>query len=269
MEKTKSIFAVLTLSFFIICSTQLRIDMEKKASAKTKTPTYTNSTSKEKVIPKRSTATSTKKSTAGVKKEKVTTASAASVKKTQVSKTSTAKKKTSTAKTSKAKSTAKTTAKKTASTKAKKTTSTKKSASTSRRTATPSRGGRTTYSPGKAGQVIEYAKNFMGVKYVFGGASSSGFDCSGFTMYVFKSIGVDLPHSATGQSKMGTPVGRDELKLGDLVFFETYKKGISHVGIYVGNGSFIEASSSRGIAVTSLSSSYYAPRYKGAVRILQ
>ncbi len=268
MEKTKSIFAVLTLSFFIICSTQLRIDMEKKASAKAKTPTYTSSTSKEKVIPTRSTATSTKKSTAGVKKEKVATASAASVKKTQVSKTSAAKKKTSTAKTSTAKSTAKTTAKKTASTKAKKTTSTKKSASTSR-TTTPSRGGRTTYSPEKAGQVIEYAKNFMGVKYVFGGASSSGFDCSGFTMYVFKSIGVDLPHSATSQSKMGTPVGRDELKPGDLVFFETYKKGISHVGIYVGNGSFIEASSSRGIAVTSLSSSYYAPRYKGAVRILK
>lgn len=127
----------------------------------------------------------------------------------------------------------------------------------------------TSVSSEKAHEIINYAKQFMGVKYVFGGASPSGFDCSGFTMYVFQHFGISLPHSAKSQAAMGTAVSKSNLIPGDLVFFETYQKGISHVGIYIGNGNFIEASSSRGIAITSLSSSYYKNRYMGATRILK
>jgi cell wall-associated NlpC family hydrolase len=121
----------------------------------------------------------------------------------------------------------------------------------------------------KAQEIINYAKQFMGVKYVFGGASPNGFDCSGFTMYVFNKFGINLPHSASSQAGLGTAVSKSNLIPGDLVFFQTYKSGISHVGIYIGNNNFLEASSSRGIAITSLSSSYYSTRYIGATRILK
>ncbi|MDF2673941.1 MAG: NlpC/P60 family protein [Clostridiales bacterium] len=127
----------------------------------------------------------------------------------------------------------------------------------------------TTVSTEKAQEIIEYAKQFMGIKYVFGGASPKGFDCSGFTMYVFNKFGISLPHSASGQSELGAAVSKSDLIPGDLVFFETYKAGISHVGIYIGSGNFLEASSSRGIAITKLSSSYYKSRYMGATRILK
>lgn len=127
----------------------------------------------------------------------------------------------------------------------------------------------TTVSSEKSQEIINYAKQFMGIQYVFGGASPSGFDCSGFTMYVFNKFGIDLPHSASGQAGLGRAVSKSDLVPGDLVFFETYKPGISHVGIYIGSGNFLEASSSRGIAITSLSSSYYSSRYRGATRILK
>lgn len=135
---------------------------------------------------------------------------------------------------------------------------------------TVSRGstGVTAASAGKAQEIIEYAKQFMGVKYVFGGSSPKGFDCSGFTMYVFNKFGISLPHSAKAQAEIGAAVSKSELIPGDLVFFTTYKPGISHVGIYIGDGNFLEASSSRGIAITKLSSSYYKNRYMGATRIL-
>lgn len=126
-----------------------------------------------------------------------------------------------------------------------------------------------TVSTKKAQEIIDYAKEFMGVKYVFGGVSPSGFDCSGFTMYVFNKFGIDLPHSAKSQAGLGTAVSKSDLIPGDLVFFQTYTSGISHVGIYVGNNNFIEASSSNGITITSLSSSYYKTRYRGATRILR
>lgn len=121
----------------------------------------------------------------------------------------------------------------------------------------------------KAQEIIDYGKQFMGVKYIFGGASPNGFDCSGFTMYVFSKFGIDLPHSARSQAVLGAAVSKSDLIPGDLVFFQTYTSGISHVGIYIGNNNFLEASSSRGIAITSLSSSYYKTRYKGATRILK
>ena len=132
-----------------------------------------------------------------------------------------------------------------------------------------SRGSSTTSGAVNSQKIVNYAKQFMGVKYVYGGMSPNGFDCSGFTSYVYKAFGISLPRTASGQAGTGLSVSKDNLVPGDLVFFETYTKGISHVGIYVGNGQFIHASSSKGITITSLSDSYYLPKYRGATRILK
>lgn len=120
-----------------------------------------------------------------------------------------------------------------------------------------------------ANKIISTALSYRGVKYRFGGATPVGFDCSGYVMYVYNKHGIKLPRTADIQYKAGRPVkGKKDLKPGDLVFFETYEKGASHVGIYQGNGKFIHASSSRGVMVSSLSEAYYAKRYLGARRVL-
>ncbi|AIQ26867.1 MULTISPECIES: C40 family peptidase [Paenibacillus] len=121
------------------------------------------------------------------------------------------------------------------------------------------------FADSKMDKVIDKA---IGTKYVSGGVSTNGFDCSGFTMYVFDKIGINLPHQSGSQYEMGTAVSRDEMRPGDLVFFNTSGKGISHVGIYVGDGEFAHASSSRGVTISSLSDSYYVNRYVGAKRIM-
>ncbi|WP_144027200.1 C40 family peptidase [Paenibacillus sp. FSL R7-0273] len=108
----------------------------------------------------------------------------------------------------------------------------------------------------------------IGTKYVSGGESTNGFDCSGFTMYVFDKIGINLPHQSGSQYQMGTAISRDNLREGDLVFFNTSGRGVSHVGIYVGNGKFAHASSSKGVTISSLSDNYYVNRYVGAKRIM-
>lgn len=108
----------------------------------------------------------------------------------------------------------------------------------------------------------------IGTKYVSGGISTNGFDCSGFTMYVFDKIGINLPHQSGSQYQMGTAISRDNLREGDLVFFNTSGRGVSHVGIYVGGGKFAHASSSKGVTISSLSDSYYVNRYVGAKRIM-
>lgn len=119
---------------------------------------------------------------------------------------------------------------------------------------------------------VEYARRALGVPYVSGGCSFSGFDCSGLTKYVYSKLGVYLPHSAAAQSAYGSYVSRSSLKAGDLVFFDTNggHNNITHVGIYIGGGKFIDASSSRPHAVTidSLNSSYYSSRYMTARRII-
>lgn len=133
-----------------------------------------------------------------------------------------------------------------------------------------------------ASQIVSYAKKFLGVPYVYGGASSSGFDCSGFTMYVYKHFGISMGHGAQMQSKLGKAVNANKnskssllnnLEIGDLVFFLDYETmdEIGHCGIYIGNGDFIHASSGSGYCVkinSLLPGEYYNTRYCAARRII-
>ncbi len=117
-----------------------------------------------------------------------------------------------------------------------------------------------------AQELTRSALRFLGVPYAFGGTSSAGFDCSGFVQHVFALLGVSLPRTADAQYDVGRPaVGGP--RPGDLVFFDTYG-GVSHVGIYLGHGTFVHASSSHGVTVSHLSESYWAARYVGAKRLL-
>ena len=121
----------------------------------------------------------------------------------------------------------------------------------------------------KAQILLSMARQYVGVPYVWAGRSPSGFDCSGFIYYVFDQLGYGLPRMADGQFEVGIPVSRNSLEPGDLVFFETYEPGPSHVGIYIGNDQFIHASSGAGhVTVTPLNKTYYRDRYLGARRIL-
>lgn len=122
---------------------------------------------------------------------------------------------------------------------------------------------------GKAQQIIANAKKYLGVPYVWGGTTPKGFDCSGFTQYIFRQSGITLPRTTTEQYQIGTYVSKSNLKPGDLVFLQnTYRQGISHVGIYIGDGQMIHASSSKGIVISQLSSSYYTQHYYGARRVI-
>ena len=116
-------------------------------------------------------------------------------------------------------------------------------------------------------QVVDYASTFLGVPYVYGGGSPKGFDCSGFTSYVYKHFNVSLPHSSASQYTRVSKVSRDNLQPGDLVFFASSAGGsrINHVGIYVGNGNFIHAPRpGKVVCYDSLYSSYYSSHYVGA-----
>jgi len=118
--------------------------------------------------------------------------------------------------------------------------------------------------------VIAYAKQFLGTPYVWGGTTPKpGFDCSGFTQYVCRHFGVTINRVAVDQMLNGTKVSYNNLRVGDLVFFErTYNTtaAASHVGFYIGNGQFIHAANA-GIKISSLSENYYATRYVGARRV--
>ena len=119
-------------------------------------------------------------------------------------------------------------------------------------------------------EIVSLAQQYLGVPYVYGGSSSSGFDCSGFTMYVFSQLGVKLPHGATSQLSYGASVSRSELQPGDLVFFQDYGAVASHVGIYIGGDQFIHASSSyyngHCVVISSLTETYYNSHYYTARR---
>lgn len=123
---------------------------------------------------------------------------------------------------------------------------------------------------GKGSSIVETALSHLGTRYVYGGASAGGFDCSGFTMYVFAQVGIKLPHGATSQLSYGTEVSRSDLQPGDLVFFQDYGYTASHVGIYIGGDQFIHASSSyyngHCVVITSLSEAYYNNHYLTARR---
>ncbi len=118
----------------------------------------------------------------------------------------------------------------------------------------------------RAAALIRYAMNFVGVPYVWGGTSPSGFDCSGFTYYTYAAVGVAIPRTADLQFAVGRPIaGYPEP--GDLVFFQTYEVGASHVGIYLGNGWFIQAIRPD-VHLSNFNSSYFRSRYLGARRLL-
>ena len=115
----------------------------------------------------------------------------------------------------------------------------------------------------KYGGVVGVAMQYLGIPYVYGGSSPSGFDCSGFIMYVFSQVGVSLPHNAAAQYGYGTPVDRSQLQPGDLVFFN----GLGHAGIYVGGGSFIHSPHTGDVVKISSMTGWYSSTYVGARRL--
>jgi len=118
---------------------------------------------------------------------------------------------------------------------------------------------------------VRVASRYAGTPYVWGGESARGFDCSGFIIRVMRDLGYKaLPHSAAEQFRYGIPVAKQNLRPGDLVFFaNTYKPGISHVGIYLGRGRFIHAASTSKGTITSTLSGSYAAKYAGARRLVR
>ena len=129
-----------------------------------------------------------------------------------------------------------------------------------------------TSSSGATGSsIVEYAKKYLGYKYVSGGSSpETGFDCSGFTSYVYKHFGISISRTSGAQASNGTAVSKSNLQAGDLVIFNNKSNSsVGHVGIYIGGNTFIHAGSSRtGVITTSLSDSYYSKRYVTARRII-
>jgi cell wall-associated NlpC family hydrolase len=123
--------------------------------------------------------------------------------------------------------------------------------------------GSTVAPPNTHGGVVGIAMRFLGVPYRWGGSSPSGFDCSGLVVYVFAQIGISLPHSTYALWNVGTPVSRDQLQPGDLVFFN----GLGHMGIYIGGNQFIHAPHTGDVVKISSMTGYYASSYMGARRV--
>ncbi|MFB3881842.1 MAG: NlpC/P60 family protein [Armatimonadota bacterium] len=116
--------------------------------------------------------------------------------------------------------------------------------------------------------LVESALKYRGVRYRYGGTTTRGMDCSGLVSRVLNSHGISAPHNSRALYRLGKPVARDDLQSGDLVFFSTRGRGISHVGIYMGDGKFVHASSGKGsVRVDTLNEGYYARRYVGARRV--
>ncbi|MCA1596409.1 MAG: C40 family peptidase [Chloroflexi bacterium] len=123
--------------------------------------------------------------------------------------------------------------------------------------------------PGRAGtdKAVQIARKYRGTRYVWGGTTSRGFDCSGFVRYVYARLGHSLPRTASEQFRVGQRVPFAQLQPGDILFFHTSRRGVSHVGIYVGDNKFIHAANPRkGVTISSLAG-YYAHRLVGARRV--
>lgn len=133
---------------------------------------------------------------------------------------------------------------------------------------TPSNNAASVSISAKRQSVLNYAAQFLGVPYVYGGSTPSGFDCSGFTSYVFKNTVGSIPRVAQAQYDATTRVSRDDLLPGDLVFFGSSTSSISHVGIYVGSNQFIHAPSTGDVVKYSSLTGSYATRYQGAGRVI-
>jgi cell wall-associated NlpC family hydrolase len=123
-------------------------------------------------------------------------------------------------------------------------------------------------------KIVTYAKKYIGTRYIYGGESPKGFDCSGFTQYVYKNMGTTLNRTAADQATQGTKVKKADLEPGDLIFFDTNggHNRVNHVGIYVGGGRFIHASSGRTtkrVTISDLTDGFYANAYMTARRILK
>jgi peptidoglycan DL-endopeptidase CwlO len=130
--------------------------------------------------------------------------------------------------------------------------------------APPSVGERSATELARGQTVVALAKQHVGAPYRWGGSSPSGFDCSGLVRYVYAQVGVSLPHNAAQQYRLGTPVARESLEPGDLVFFDRLR----HNGIYVGDGRFIHArQTGRRVAIASLDDEWYASHFVGARRL--
>lgn len=116
--------------------------------------------------------------------------------------------------------------------------------------------------------IMDAAISMVGVPYVFGGESRQGIDCSAFVQRAYRAADVDIPRTADLQYERGIKLLRNQVKPGDLLFYSTYEPGASHVGIYIGNGQFIQAGSSTGVTISNAFSGYWGERYYGACRYL-
>jgi cell wall-associated NlpC family hydrolase len=118
---------------------------------------------------------------------------------------------------------------------------------------------------GRAEQALHVAERYLGVRYVYGGESPSGFDCSGLVQYAYRQVGVSLPRTTYEQYRVGEPIPRSELQPGDLLFFDN----VGHVGIYVGGGRFIHAPHTGTVVQFGTLSGWYAAHFVGARRVVR
>ena len=117
-------------------------------------------------------------------------------------------------------------------------------------------------------EVAELAEQYVGSRYRWGGTSPAGFDCTGFVLFVYSQFGINMPHNEAGQLASGERVSTDAIEPGDvLVFANTYRRGLSHTGIYLGEGRFVHAADeAHGVTVSNLWDGYWSPRLVGATR---